>query len=352
MYDIDTFDAIPNFSVVVPNNCGAKCAFCFDKNKLGKSKHMPFDIWLNDLQRVVEILPKKFRQVSVTGGEPTLLDPVTEFPALMEFLAEHFEKVVVTTNGSNIYEHIAYMSLATYVNISYHGITNFESNEVFNANISYTSAQLKRYIGELKSLGTKVRIQRVYTEKPSLNTIFKYVDFAKEIGANDVAIRMDIAKADGLSGKWIPIPLLKAVQVSTCPVCADWMFKINDIDVHFKAGVVETNNTGFGLPYELIFNKQGKLTTSWNSFNEPKWIEVKETHPKDKHIGYLYNYKTKVYDGPKVKRHTCKYNESSDGGCGKNRGFSSSCGRSGTVGGSCGSRSSGCGSSGHSGCGG
>jgi molybdenum cofactor biosynthesis enzyme MoaA len=171
-YTIRTFDNTPNFSIVVPNNCGANCEFCFDNDKVCKLNYMPFKKWFNELQKVVKTLPEKFKQVSVTGGEPTLLDQYTEFPELMEFLAGHFEKIVVTTNAQWLYQHIAYMSLATYVNISYHGINNIESNAVFRADISPSTETLKKYIAQLKALGTKVRIQRVLRAKYSLDAIF------------------------------------------------------------------------------------------------------------------------------------------------------------------------------------
>ena len=265
--DIKTFNEAPNFSVVVPNLCYCKCAFCFDNQKT----LLDFDIWYNQLEQIIDKLPEKFTQCSVSGGEPTRLS-VPHLLKLMKLLYANFDRVVVTTNGFAIDKHIASLSLATFINISYHGTTKKESDAVFQSDNSPTLAGLKNVIKQLKALETSVRIQKVCTTPPTLNEVFEYVSFCKSMDANDIAIRMDIAHKDGLSGDWLPIPEEKAVSKGSCPVCADWTFNIENIPVHFKAGLIETDTTG--VPYELIFRKDGRLSTTWGeTVVVPKFIK-------------------------------------------------------------------------------
>lgn len=265
--DIITFNVAPNFSVVVPNACGCRCSFCFDNQKC----LVGFDDWYAKLEQVIDELPEKFTQCSVTGGEPTKLS-VEQLLKLMKLLYANFDRVVVTTNAERIYSHISALSLATFINISYHGTSAYDSNKVFQSDVMVSPPEhiLNKFITQLKALETKVRIQRVCTVPPTLDEVFEYVNFCKSMGANDIAIRMDIAHKDALKGDWIPIPVEKAVSKGSCPVCADWTFNIENIPVHFKAGLIETDTTG--VPYELIFRKDAKLSTSWSKVSVPKFI--------------------------------------------------------------------------------
>ena len=265
--DIITFNEAPNFSVVVPNACGCRCSFCFDNQKC----LVGFDDWYAKLEQVIDELPEKFTQVSVTGGEVTKLS-VEQLLKLMKLLYANFDRVVVTTNAEQIYRHISALSLATFINISYHGTSAYDSNKVFKSDIMVSPPEhvLNKFITQLKALETKVRIQKVCTVPPTLDEVFEYVSFCKSMGANDIAIRMDIAHKDALKGDWIPIPTEKAVSKGSCPVCADWTYNIENIPVHFKAGLIEIDTTG--VPYELIYRKDAKLSTSWSKVSVPNFI--------------------------------------------------------------------------------
>jgi organic radical activating enzyme len=61
----------PNFTVMLPGACNAKCGFCFWNHKDGQIK--PPTDYMEKLADVVSKLsPETFPAVSLTGGEPTL----------------------------------------------------------------------------------------------------------------------------------------------------------------------------------------------------------------------------------------------------------------------------------------
>lgn len=55
----------PNLTIVLPVGCNANCDFCFWHNrKMGKA-------YMNTLFLNINKLPQNFKQVTISGGEPT-----------------------------------------------------------------------------------------------------------------------------------------------------------------------------------------------------------------------------------------------------------------------------------------
>jgi hypothetical protein len=262
--NIKTVNENPNFSVVVPNNCGCKCSFCFDDKD---AQCLSMFNWMRGLESVMRELPDKFSRVSVTGGEITNMDVFT-ISSLLSLLRRRFRTVVVNTNAANLNRSVYALSRADHVNVSYHGTTKFESDNVFGKYISPPVDLLKSCISGLADMGTSIRLQRVVKELDFKQAMF-YIEFAKFAGADEACFRMDINQKDGLSGDWIPFNREMAIGSSSCPVCATWDFKIAKMGVIFKAGAHETDNGS--LPYELIYRKDGMLSTMWSKFKAPRF---------------------------------------------------------------------------------
>lgn len=56
----------PNLSIVMPGGCNGNCQFCFWKQT------EPCGNYLEKVNNILKSLPSQFKQLSITGGEPTL----------------------------------------------------------------------------------------------------------------------------------------------------------------------------------------------------------------------------------------------------------------------------------------
>lgn len=253
----------PNFTVLVPNECGCKCPFCFlRQDDIAATRMIPFSAWLQGLKAILARLPRQFANASVSGGEPTMLSP-EQLYELLTVLRTRFSKVIVTTNGERFLELCGVLSLANHVNLSFHGLTPEESNVVFGRDVSPPLDAIRAVAAQLKALGATLRMQCVVTSPPTQDFVTNYVKMAIGCGATDVSIRYDARLSNGLDGSWIPYPLCLAVDSSTCPVCATWTYLASDgTPVHFKAGLVETQIGG--AVFEVIYRQDGFLSSKWN----------------------------------------------------------------------------------------
>ena len=253
----------PNITAVVPNCCGCRCKFCFDK-QYGAT--MDIGRWLERLNRGLVKLSSSFPRVSISGGEPSLLSN-KDFEELLRIVRNSGRQAFVTTNGQEIERHLAALMMAAGVNISYHGVTQEASNAVFGADVSPDIPKLKRLCINLAALGTPVRLQKVWAVPPTLGEVIEYAAFARDCGAVGAAFRLDVSVTGGLAGDWLPLPKEAAEYITGCPVCAEWGFVVGGLPIAFKAGVAETL-TDIG-PYELIFTKDGRWSTTWGRITPP-----------------------------------------------------------------------------------
>ncbi len=76
-----------NFSIILPGDCNAKCKFCFWKRNRSESP-----LFLQQLAWYLDALGGVVRQISITGGEPTLSP---WFDGLMEVLKGYPDRKVV-----------------------------------------------------------------------------------------------------------------------------------------------------------------------------------------------------------------------------------------------------------------
>jgi molybdenum cofactor biosynthesis enzyme MoaA len=243
----------PNLSVIMPVGCNAACGFCYWKKQTGLTKER--------FQFICDTLPKIFEQCSITGGEPTIHDELSDFLIIAK---KRFKKVVLNTNGFKLKkEHI---EIADYVNISRHHFDDFNNNIIFNSSTIPPTKKLK----ELCNYGNVTL--NCFLPDGFRDKIFikKYIDYAKKLNAK-VTFRKYYNNLDIL--KYVDIDDTLIGQHS-CGACLHRWHKINDIDVTFKYSVNETSDHMNGDIYELILQANGNLTYDWAGKNILKYKEV------------------------------------------------------------------------------
>ena len=246
--------------MIVPNDCGAKCSFCF----VNCGDRLTFDDWLAELESVISQLGSEFTQVSVSGGEPTRLKP-RQLKKLLALLATRFGKIVVTTNGINLVEQLDILACyATHLNVSYHGCNKAESDAVFGDDVSLPKRELTEVCIRALEMGVAMRVQRVVA-RVTLAEVLDYAQFASDIGARLAVFRRDSNLEP--TEEWMPSEFMDAFPLlsDSCPVCKSDVYAVGlNQAVMFKSGPKETRMATTHI-YELIFHQDGTVSDLWES---------------------------------------------------------------------------------------
>lgn len=235
----------PNISLIMPVGCNAKCNFCYWEKSKG--------LTIERFKFICDTLPLIFKQISITGGEPTISNDLIKY---LKIARKRFEKVVLNTNGFKLKkEHFKYVD---FVNISRHHWDDVENENIFDTNSIPNELKLK----SLCSFGC-VTLNCVlndgFSDEKFIN---QYISFAKKCGAK-VAFRKIFNNLNIL-----PIDTDKTLLGwHECPACLHRWHKINDVDVNFKYSVKETSEAINGI-YELIIQSNGDLTFDWKGENK------------------------------------------------------------------------------------
>lgn len=241
----------PNLSVILPVGCNAHCSFCYWEKETGLTP--------DRFKFIAESLPKPlFNQVSLTGGETTLSEDLTDY---LKIAKENFSKVVLNTNGYKLTkEHI---QLANHVNISRHHWLDEENDKVFKAK-TIDVDRLK----ELSSYGD-ITLNCVLPDGfYDMDFISNYITFAKEMKAK-VAFRKYFNNLNKL-----PVDTNDTLNWEhSCPACLHRNHTIDGADVTFKYSVQETSEAIDGI-YELVLQANGSLTVDWAGKTKLEWKEV------------------------------------------------------------------------------
>lgn len=297
----------PNFSIVVPGGCNGKCNFCFwNKSKTCNN-------YISRLKETLNNLPSQFYQLSLTGGEPTI-SPY--FKKILEIIDnKKFKHIVLTTNGTNILEHINIIkNKIKYINISRHHYDDTINSNIFKTDTIPNKEELKIICNELKKNKIDITLSAVLTENlNNKNDIDNFILFAKEMRVNSVFFRKqhgDNIDKTNVEKVYSNYPY---INESNCPVCRSDKQLIENVFVTWKASKKEPSNE-LGYIYELVFNENGKLTTDWEMKNEinVKYIKENSTlllencgdggcgHPSD--VSWDYKKYPKSPKSPKPKK--------------------------------------------------
>ncbi len=248
----------PNFSIVLPTQCNAKCEFCF-----WKPEPMS-DIYFKNLNLILETLPENFRQISITGGEPTLNLPVLS-NLIRSLKRDRWSRIVLTTNGTFLSPLIPMLrDRIDHINISRHHYEDLKNWDIFGTKAVPNTRDLENLIYHTNKEGIDVCLNCVLLEDntdPSFTENF--IKFAKSVGASKVSFRkddrldnLDPTMHEMLYDNW------KVVGEGSCPVCRSKTQLINGVYVSWKAAMAEPSNM-LGELYELIYHPNGRLTTDW-----------------------------------------------------------------------------------------
>jgi MoaA/NifB/PqqE/SkfB family radical SAM enzyme len=333
----DTFNQHPNFTVLVPGTCNAACAFCFWNHKDGLIRP-PAD-YLERLHNTLLRLPKNFRAISISGGEPTTS---TYLMPILEVIKEvrtvrAFDRVVMTTNGSSLPDLLAYEDfpggVVDFINISRHHYEDAENRRIFRSVKIPGTNELFKIIRALKIRGVPVTLNCVVNDLTTQSFIFQFMDFFTKTGAHTVSFRKEASTIEPTPVEKMMISMFGAGESNNCPVCRVRNQNLLGHNITWKGSVTEPS-VECGKTYEGVFHPDGNLYADW----------ARKHHLK---VGRVIHNKIEDLPGPATEAAPVVYS------CGGSR---TGCGFPVTSSMGCGSTSGGCGSVSHKprsqGCGG
>lgn len=261
---MQTYNQDPNFSIVMPGGCNAKCAFCFNHGKREAENCSDFDFIIG-LWEQLKVLPKQFYQISITGNEPMLSPLIGGVMDVCKRLKERYTNILLTTNGTNLLKKPQMIIDGVHhINVSRHHYDESENKRIFGGIYDVTDEYLADIIDVYSSRGVDVSLNCVINDNTTEDFINAYIDFAKHIGAYAVRFRkengtIEPTPVEGRFGEMYPI-----LWHGSCPVCRTDLRIIRGQQVYWKSSVLEPSEHITDKVYELIYDADGKLYLDWN----------------------------------------------------------------------------------------
>ncbi len=307
----------------ITTKCNAHCAFCFAEKRKDKM------VFMKDIDRLIDLAENnRGLTLNMTGGEPGLyMDRVAE---LLNY-SNLFSKTIVTTNYTFIkklkHDNIQNYSNLDYINLSLHSLDN--DGETFTTNEKITGIKipvkkLKKKIEMIHSkTPTKISLQMVFGEIPTLLTLQNIAEQAYQIGFDNIRVRLDYNRFPDLKlsiKKTWEVYGEDLVNVSSCDACYSAELKpeavLNIMPVSIHLGVMEPSEH---IPdFEYIIN-DGVFRDY-----ERKKVVVLPNPPTEITT-------SRYYDNPSSygsSSSSCGGSSSSSSSCGGSSSSSSSCGGS------------------------
>lgn len=256
MFTTDT----TNFTVVLPGPCNAKCGFCLSANDP--------KVVSDYMDRFVEslvLVPQEIQQVSISGGEPTI-SPM--FRKVLPYLANRFKKVVLTTNGDKLGDHLDIVGMCvSHVNISRHSADLARNQEIFNTKKLVSDKEIEGFVESLSIHGVDVSFNCVYDEDDyCMNSAeaLALIRNARSLGIASVNFRQNQNAHYSFQKSSLEEALdyHKVLGTGGCPVCFSRSYLILGAPVSFKYTVAEPSNEA-GSVFELIMQPNGEVTIDW-----------------------------------------------------------------------------------------
>src|ERR1035437_603430 len=174
----------PNFTIVMPGGCNAKCEFCFWKQDKTTKDYM------ERLKDTMDLLPSQFYMISISGGEPTISPYFKK--VLNSIDTERFTHRILTTNGTHLMKHIDIIKeKIQHINISRHHWDDEINAKIFECDTIPSSEHISKCVDELNKAGIDVTFSCVLTDEyiTTKEDIIKYVEYAKSCGASHIYLR-------------------------------------------------------------------------------------------------------------------------------------------------------------------
>ena len=257
----------PNFTLVMPGSCQAKCSFCF-WNKDQKQDQSKF---LHGLIKALPIL-YKYKQLSISGGEPTL-SPILHFlPTIID--KSQLDKVVITTNGADLdslFELITTTRFIDHVNISRHAINDNENEAIFGTSKLPSIKDIAKFSTEACQYGVDVTFNcvledsRMNSGAPSF-IIHNFAKLAKECNVSSICFRRCFEQESPHNIEKFLSDNYKVIKETSCPVCSYKEYLVCGLKISVRTSVKEPSNQLQGI-YEFILQPNGDLTSDWKGEN-------------------------------------------------------------------------------------
>ncbi len=270
-YDInDTFNDAPNFTILTPGVCNAKCDFCFWNHEDGKIK--PTDDYLSRLELTLLNLPKQFKLISISGGEPTISKYFDEILTTVRKVRQYrsFDRVVLTTNGTKLLQKLSdknsskLFETIDFINISRHGIDDSENEASFKTSRIPDTEDLKLIISLLKEdKKIPVTLNCVIPEESNdIKWIMRYLSFAKNVKASSVSFRKVASNISPTKVEKEFMDMFGNGNSNNCPVCRGRSQDVLGFEVRWKGSVTEPS-VDCKKVYEGVFHPDGHLYADW-----------------------------------------------------------------------------------------
>lgn len=264
----------PNLTIILPVNCNAHCQFCFwHKRTISK------DYIENLKNNINKLNQSQFKMVSISGGEPTLLN-IDVFQDLLLFLRSRFTKIVLNTNGYKLKKFLTNPTIRNnidYINVSRHAISDIENNLIFKTNTIPTTQELFE-INRIKP----IRLNCVFKDNINYN---EWVMYCKEINIDSIAFRRlankGVNKKSLLEKTLDKDKTVKNIFKSKCKVCYSALYNKDNIDITIRYSVDEPiGDMKKNTIFELITDGEGNMNHSWDNNNSTRITDFNFKHKR------------------------------------------------------------------------
>lgn len=273
----------PNFTIILPGPCQAKCDFCYWKSS------KPSQNYLAQLKTVLDIIPLEFTRLSLSGGEPTL-SPYLEEVITVVRQRRDWNAVVLTTNGADCSR--LYDLEIDHINISRHAEYNVNNWRVFGTRKVPSVEKLEQDIAVLNKYGKDVTINCTLQNQFDKESLESFLRKMHDIGATGVTFRKDQRKESIDPPREMFFLDSKARRVWSCDACRVWNNLYLGMSVTWKSSIPEPS-IHYGQVYELIFHPNGRLTIDWGGKQDYTTVEGQDN------LGN--NMKIKLADGTQIE---------------------------------------------------
>lgn len=263
--DLSKITEDPNLSIILPG-CNAKCDFCF-----GSKSTATMPGFIGKWARFLDKLPKRFYQISITGGEPSISPLLDDILACID--PDRWPKVVLSTNAVDLpldlLDRIG--PIVKHINISRHSVDLPENTAIFGCEPE-SGPTLERFAFDANRRGIDITFNCVLGTGRGPHTtdaILEYVSWARQCGASSVAFRKMQKQGCDLSptAEERCFAAHKVLSETSCPVCRTKTNLIAGMPVIWKAGLYDPGAEWDGI-YELIFHPSGVATKDWGGKQE------------------------------------------------------------------------------------
>lgn len=258
-----TYNQDPNFSIVMPGGCNAKCAFCFNHGKNKAENCSDFEFIIN-LWEQLKALPRQFYQISITGNEPMLSPLIGGVMDVCKRMKQRYPNILLTTNGTNLLDNPQMVIDGVHhINVSRHHYDELENRRIFGGVYNVMDDELAEIVNVYSRNGVDVSLNCVINDATSKDFIYGYIEFAKKIGAFAVRFRKE-------NGTIEPTPVEREfgeeypiLWHGTCPVCRTDLRVIRGMKCYWKSSVLEPSDHITDKIFELVYDTDGKVYLDW-----------------------------------------------------------------------------------------